>query len=52
MDDAYVYEMKCTFVEAKHLGCYKDGDGNEDQRYKDVLVDGEQAHLPHDRTGW
>ena len=22
IDDAYVYEMKCTFVEAKHLGCY------------------------------
>ena len=25
MDDAYVYEMECTFVEAKHLGCYKYG---------------------------
>ena len=23
MDDAYVYKMKCTFVEAKHLGCYR-----------------------------
>ena len=23
IDDAYVYEMKCTFVGAKHLGCYK-----------------------------
>ena len=22
MDDAYVYEVKCNFVEAKHLGCY------------------------------
>ena len=22
MDDAYVYEMKCNYVEAKHLGCY------------------------------
>ena len=22
IDDAHVYEMKCTFVEAKHLGCY------------------------------
>ena len=22
MDDAYVYEMKCNLVEAKHLGCY------------------------------
>ena len=28
MDDAYVYEMTCNFVEAKHLGCYrKDGNG-------------------------
>jgi len=22
IDDAHVYEMKCNFVEAKHLGCY------------------------------
>jgi len=22
IDDAHVYEMKCTFVGAKHLGCY------------------------------
>ena len=22
IDDAYVYEMTCNFVEAKHLGCY------------------------------
>ena len=22
IDDAYVYEMKCNLVEAKHLGCY------------------------------
>ena len=22
IDHAHVYEMKCTFVEAKHLGCY------------------------------
>jgi transposase InsO family protein len=25
MDDAYVYEMKCNYVEAKHLGCYSFG---------------------------
>ena len=30
----------------------QDGDGDEDQSYEDVLVDGEKAHLPHDRTGW
>ena len=30
----------------------QNGDGDEDQSYEDVLVDGEQAHLPHDRTGW
>ena len=29
MDDAYVYEMKCNFVEAKHLGCYKFDIGGE-----------------------
>ena len=22
IDDAYVYEMTCNLVEAKHLGCY------------------------------
>ena len=22
MDDAYVYEMKCKYMEVKHLGCY------------------------------
>ena len=22
IDDAHVYEMKCNFVGAKHLGCY------------------------------
>ena len=26
IDDAHVYEMKCTFVEAKHLGCYRQGE--------------------------
>ena len=25
IDDAHVYEMKCTFVGAKHLGCYNEG---------------------------
>ena len=24
IDDAHVYEMKCNYVKAKHLGCYKD----------------------------
>ena len=23
IDDAHVYEMKCNFVGAKHLGCYQ-----------------------------
>ena len=23
IDDAHVYKMKCNFVGAKHLGCYK-----------------------------
>ena len=25
IDDAYVYEMTCNYVEAKHLGCYSRG---------------------------
>jgi len=29
----------------------QDGDGDEEQSHEDVLVDGEQAHLPHDMQG-
>ena len=28
IDDAYIYEMTCNFVEAKHLGCYTGAGAN------------------------
>ena len=31
---------------------HQDDDGDEGQRDEDVLVDGEQAHLPHALAAW
>ena len=36
IDDAHVYEIKCNFVEAKHLGCYS-GIAVDPSKVRDVL---------------